>query len=270
MRFLVGIGEVALCAVLQLPLRQEGKGRDDVVPGLRFHLVKVDGAFLHACRRAGLEAAQRKPQFAKRLREGEGRPEPLRAAVPDGFADDNAAVHVHARRDERGLARDARAGRRLHRLDLARGRKDDAADLALPHFEVILREERAAHSALIGAFVCLRAQGMHGRALAGIEHAALNERVVDGAAHFAAERVHLAHQMALGRPADGGVAGHERDGVQIERQQQRGHAHARSGQRRLAARMPRADDAKIVLQEDSSQMLRRLGGYRASGPISAA
>ena len=37
------------------------------------------------------------------------------------------------------------------------------------------------------------------------------ERIVDGAAHFAAERVNFAHQMSLTRAADGGVAGHEGD-----------------------------------------------------------
>ena len=52
------------------------------------------------------------------------------------------------------------------------------------------------------------------QAFAGVEHARLDERIVDGAAHFAAERVNFAHQMSLTRAADGGVAGHEGDGIQ--------------------------------------------------------
>ena len=86
---------------------------------------------------------------------------------------------------------------------------------------------------------------MDGRPLAGVEHAGLDERVVDGAAHFAAERVDLADEMPLARAADGGIAGHEGDGIQIEREQQGIKPHARAGQRRLAARVPRADDGNI-------------------------
>ena len=40
---------------------------------------------------------------------------------------------------------------------------------------------------------------------------------VDGAAHQPAERVDLAHQVALGRAADRGIAGHQRDGVRRQR-----------------------------------------------------
>ena len=86
---------------------------------------------------------------------------------------------------------------------------------------------------------------MHGGAFAGVEHARLDERIVDGAAHFAAERVNFAHQMSLTRAADGGVAGHEGDGIQIEREQQRIQPHSCTGQRRFTARMARTDDDNI-------------------------
>ena len=98
----------------------------------------------------------------------------------------------------------------------------------------------------IGLLVALRAQRLHGGPLAGIEQAHLDEGAVGVAAHLAAERVDLAHEMALGRPADRGVAGHQRDAIEVHRQQQRAASHARRRQRRLAARVARADDDHIV------------------------
>ena len=122
----------------------------------------------------------------------------------------------------------------------------DFCYFALAHREMLLRKERALHALLVFALVGLGAQRVHGRALGTVEHAALQRGIVNRQAHFAAESVHLAHQMPLARAADGGIAGHQRDGVQIEREKQRFHAHARAGERGFAAGMARADDNDIV------------------------
>jgi hypothetical protein len=53
--------------------------------------------------------------------------------------------------------------------------------------------------------------------------------------------------VALGGAADGGVARHLPDGVQVHRQQQGARPHARGGQRRLAARVPGAHHDHVVL-----------------------
>ena len=45
-------------------------------------------------------------------------------------------------------------------------------------------------------------------------------RQVRRAAHDPAERIHLAHDRALGDPADRGIAGHLADGLEILGQQQ--------------------------------------------------
>ena len=81
---------------------------------------------------------------------------------------------------------------------------------------------------------------MNGRALACVEHARLDEHVVDRAAHLAAQRVDLAYQVPLARAADGRVARHHRHLIQVQRQKQRLYAHPRRRQRRLASRVPRA------------------------------
>ena len=101
------------------------------------------------------------------------------------------------------------------------------------------------HDLLIAAAVRLRAQRPHGGALAAVQKAILDAGAVGGLCHLAAERVQLAHKMALTRAADGGVAGHEGDGIQIEREQQRIQPHSCTGQRRFTARMARADDGNI-------------------------
>ena len=241
---LVGIGQVAFGAVLKRAVGQEGEGRDGFVAGLRLHFIKINGGFLDAGRCAGLEAAQLDVQRAQRVCQMRRGKQPLRPAHPTALADDDAAIHIHAGADDDRAAGDGCAGGRLDAADCAVfGQKP--ATFALTNGQARFGEERLLHPLLIGAFIRLRAEGMDGRPLAGVEHAGLDERIVDGAAHFAAERVDLADEMPLARAADGGIAGHEGDGIQIEREQQGIKPHARAGQRRLAARVPRADDGNI-------------------------
>ena len=99
---------------------------------------------------------------------------------------------------------------------------------------------------MIRALVRLRAQRIHRRALAEIEHAHLDRRLVRDNPHHAAQRVNLAHQMTLPRAADGRIARHHRDIVQRNRRQKRPAAEMRRSQRRLAPRMPRADHNHII------------------------
>ena len=55
------------------------------------------------------------------------------------------------------------------------------------------RRMRAWYALLVG----LGAQRVHRRALGGVEHARLDQRVVHDAPHLAAQRVYLPHQVAL-------------------------------------------------------------------------
>ena len=120
-----------------------------------------------------------------------------------------------------------------------------ARGFALTQHEVLLLVDGAAHPQAVGQLVGLRAQRMNRRALAGVEHARLEKRVVDRQPHLAAQRVQLAHQMPLGCAADRGVARHERHRVQIEREQQRLKAQPRAGQTCLAPGVTRADDDNV-------------------------
>ncbi|MPN09183.1 hypothetical protein SDC9_156471 [bioreactor metagenome] len=87
----------------------------------------------------------------------------------------------------------------------------------------------------------LRAQGAHSRPFRGVQPAQMPRGVVRRRRAFAAEGVYFPHHMSFGRSADGGVAGHHRDAVEVQAYEQRARAHPRSGQRRLASGVSRAD-----------------------------
>ena len=63
--------------------------------------------------------------------------------------------------------------------------------------------------------------------------------------HRAAERVDLAHQLPFAQAADRGVAGHQRDRVEAQVQQQRFAPHARGGERGFAPGVAGADDDDV-------------------------
>ncbi len=76
--------------------------------------------------------------------------------------------------------------------------------------------EHLAHLQPILLLVALGARRPHRRAARSIQQAKLDAHGVGDLAHDAAEGVHLAHQVALGNAADGGIARHLRDQVHVE------------------------------------------------------
>jgi len=73
---------------------------------------------------------------------------------------------------------------------------------------------------LIKLFVALRARRLHGGSLAGIQHAELQARFVGVARHLPAQRIDLAHDLPFGQSANGRIARHLSDTVEIHREQQ--------------------------------------------------
>ena len=107
--------------------------------------------------------------------------------------------------------------------------------------------QRLFHQAVIEVFILLPAQRLHRRALAAVEHTHLQKRLVRIHAHFAAQRVDLAHEMPFRRAADRGVARHKGDAVEIEGEHRRFQTRAGEGEGGFAARVPRADHHGVVL-----------------------
>ena len=119
-------------------------------------------------------------------------------------------------------------------------------DHGLLEIKMLLPLKRALHILLIAPPVGLRAEGVDSGALAKVQHPVLDARAVGGLCHFPAQRVKLPHQMALARAADGGVAGHIADGVQIDREHDRLQPHPRTGQPCLDPGVSRADHGDII------------------------
>ena len=86
-----------------------------------------------------------------------------------------------------------------------------------------------------------------GGAAGGVEEAELDAAGVGYFAHDAAEGVDFADEVALGYAADGGVAGHLGDEVQVEGEEGRAEAHARGGRGGFAAGMAGAYDQDVKL-----------------------
>ena len=84
-----------------------------------------------------------------------------------------------------------------------------------------------------------------GRALRAVQHPELDAGHVGQAAHDAVQRVDLPDQVALAQAADGRVAAHLADGLELVGEQERARAEARRRGRRLAARVSPADDDHI-------------------------
>ena len=105
---------------------------------------------------------------------------------------------------------------------------------------------------------------MHGRTLAGVQHAGLYKYVVDGKTHLSAQRIQLAYKMALRGAADGGIAGHHGQRVQIQGGQKGAQSKTRTGKRGFAARMARADNdnVKIVLDQSIFTSRKRIGLFK--------
>ena len=113
--------------------------------------------------------------------------------------------------------------------------------------EVFLKLQAVLHIGAVAPAVDLRAQAVHRRALAAVEHPALQGGAVGGAPHFAAQRVDLAHEVALCGAADGRIAGQVAYRIHIDGENRSGNAEAGGGERRFTARVPRADHQDAVI-----------------------
>jgi len=102
------------------------------------------------------------------------------------------------------------------------------------------------HPELICFFVRLSAGCANGRAFFHIQGAELDSGGVDIFRHLAAQSVDLFHQLAFSQTTDGRVAGHLRDGVQIDGENERRVIHPRRCESRLTASVASADNDNIV------------------------
>ena len=79
--------------------------------------------------------------------------------------------------------------------------------------------DRCLDPVLIALFVGLGARAVHRRALPHIQHAELDASRINGLPHQTAERIDLADEVTFGHTADGRIAAHLTDRVQVGRDQ---------------------------------------------------
>src|SRR5690606_29995736 len=169
--------------------------RQGFVAPLLFHYREADGLAVDARRRAGLQAVDAERQFAQASGQGYRR----------RIAGAAAAVFFQADVDNGADA--------LAVLD------NQVVDGLLEDREVRLVFQGGADGGFIQHAVGLGARGTHRRALARIEDAELDAALVGGARHGAAEGINFFYQMALADAADGRVAAHLAEGLNVVRQQ---------------------------------------------------
>ena len=117
------------------------------------------------------------------------------------------AVEERADREDHGLGGDPHAGLRDD-APHARAVEQQAVDVLLQQREIGLGIEQLADGALVERAIGLRARRAHGRPFAAVQGAEMDAGAIDGARHGAAERVDFLGQVALADAADGRVAAH--------------------------------------------------------------
>ena len=168
-------------------------------------------------RRAGLQPAQ--PQARARSRRSDS---PLAGASPyrpagifssplmDQPAQEGAGGQHHR------AARDSSARRAVTTpATAAVRRRSDPPPRASITSRFGVRPDRGLHGRAVELAVGLGARPLHGRALGAVEQAELDAGRVGHPPHQPVQRIDLAHQMALAEPADGRVAGHLADGLEL-------------------------------------------------------
>jgi hypothetical protein len=110
-----------------------------------------------------------------------------------------------------------------------------------------LRLQHFAHFHAVKLLVALGARAPDGRAARGVEQAELDADGIGDLAHDAAESVHFADEMPLGDAADGGIATHLGDQVEVHGDERGFKAHARRAHCRFAAGVTCAYHHHIVL-----------------------
>ena len=121
--------------------------------------------------------------------------------------------------------------------------------------------EQRSHGAPVQCAIALGARGPHGRALGAIEHPELNGGSIGGPPHDAAERIDLPCHGALRDAADGRIARHLADGIEVGREEQGRGAEAGGHDGGFAAGVAGADDDHVVIEHHAQRYeeKRRLG-----------
>ena len=88
-------------------------------------------------------------------------------------------------------------------------------DFRLFQHQILLLLQYMLHIGTVGGTVSLCPEGMDSRALAAVEQTVLDAGRIRRTAHFTAQCVNFTHQMSLCRAANGRIAWHIANSIQI-------------------------------------------------------
>ena len=145
---------------------------------------------------------------------------------------------------------------RRSELDAARGEAarhafavhDEVRDLLLEDHEIGLSLEHPTDGPLVELAIGLRPRRADRRTLARVQGAKLDAGLVGRERHGTAERIDLLDQMPLADPADGGIAAHLPERLDVVGDQERAPPHAGGRERGLGAGMAAADHDHVMVR----------------------
>ena len=219
--------------------KREGRGFG--VAGLLFELGPVYGAAVQAGWGSGLVAELAEAEALEGFAEHDAGGLTAAAGGVTLLAAVDEAVEEGSGGDDGGCGVDLAAIAEVEAADGAGwGLFDEKAnDLCLLEEEVGLGFEVLLHADAVEGFVALGARAPDGGAAAGVEETELDADGVCDEAHDAAEGVDFTDEVALGDAADGGVAGHLGDEIEIEGEESRAETHAGGCRGRLRSQRGR-------------------------------
>jgi len=224
----------------QMVRRHLAEGHGIIIARLRLEVIPVDRLGREARGGAGLEPAEFETEAPQSPAHSFGRPFADAPAFRLRFAGVHEPAHERAGRehDRAGLDRfavdDHACAARVFRID------ENLIDACIDDLDRP-RAQNALDFTGIAILVGLRPGPVHRRAARGVQHAELDAGRVDRPAHDPAERVDLADDLALGEPADRGVAGHRADFGGVHGDQRDGSAHPGRRPRGFGPGVPASD-----------------------------
>ncbi len=122
----------------------------------------------------------------------------------------------------------------------------NCSGLGLFTVKVFLSLAYSLDSRLVGFFVALCARCPNRRSLLCVKHSKLEASHVGCTAHLATQRINLPDQMSFCQSADGWIARHLSNSVEVDCEKQSFATHSCGGQCRLNAGMASPDDDHII------------------------
>jgi hypothetical protein len=225
--------------------RQEGEPRNRSVSILSLALREIDRAAVETTWGTCLESCNfeaQGPQAVTQSRYGIAHP-PTSLVL---FAHVEQTTHEGSGADHDGPGSDAHAERGIDARD-GTVFNDQLSDIALMHIQARGSFKDRLHPKLVGLLVTLGPWSTDAGALVDVKDSELNPCGISINGHDSTQSINLAHHVPLRQTANGWVAGHLADSIEVLREESRLGTQACGGKCGLDASMSSAYNEDIVM-----------------------